>query len=263
MFIDSHCHLDMEDFDSDRDEVIARAESAGVRRMVSIGDASSPAIFQRSLDLVRAHPWIRTTVGIHPHNARLFDRSVAAFMTEASKDPAVIAWGEIGLDFHYNLSPPEDQRAAFEAQVRMANDRGLPVIVHSRESDDDLHSILSRHFRPGRLNGIMHCFTGDADLANRMVELGFMISFSGIVTFPKAEKIREAVASLPEEMILVETDSPYLAPVPHRGKRNEPSFVVRVAETVADIRKIDVARVATATAGNFQRMFPEVFHESG
>ena len=261
MLIDSHCHLDMEDFDSDREAVIGRAEGAGVRNMLSIADASSPAVFQRSLDLVRTHAGIRTTVGIHPHNARLFDDAAAAFMTEASNDPAVIAWGEIGLDFQYNLSPPQDQRAAFEAQVRMARDRALPVIVHSRESDEDLYSILSRTFRPGRLNGIMHCFTGDARLANRMVELGFMISFSGIVTFPKAEKIREAAATVPEEMILVETDSPYLAPVPHRGKRNEPAFVVRVAETVAKLRKIDLARVAGATTDNFARMFPEVFDE--
>lgn len=253
----------MSEFDPDRAAVIARARDAGVDFMLSIGDGSDAGLMARSLDLAHRCPWIRTTTGIHPHQASAFDRSVCQRMVETSRDAAVIAWGEIGLDYHYNLSPPASQREAFEEQVRVGMDRDLPLIVHCREAEDDTHRILSTHCRPARLNGIMHCFTGNMEFAERMVGIGFMISFSGIVTFPRSDAIRDAAAKLPEDKILVETDSPYLAPVPHRGKRNEPAFVGCTAEAVANLRGITASHLAAMTSRNFRTMFPQVtIHEN-
>ncbi len=253
----------MSEFDSDRDAVITRARDAGVDFLLSIGDGSDAGLMARSLELAHRYSWIRTTTGIHPHQASAFNRSVCQRMVETSRDAAVIAWGEIGLDYHYNYSPPTSQREAFEEQVRAGVDRGLPLIVHCREAEDDTYRILSTLCRPGRLNGIMHCFTGNMEFAERMVGIGFMISFSGIVTFPRSEPIRDAASKLPEDVILVETDSPYLAPVPHRGKRNEPAFVGCTAEAVAKLRGITASRLAEITTQNFRAMFPQVtIHEN-
>lgn len=260
MLIDSHCHLEMTEFDPDRADVIARARAAGVGFILSIGDGSDPQAMARSIELSETHEFIATSVGIHPHQASLFDEVRKPGLEEASRHDKVIGWGEVGLDYHYNLSPPEKQRIAFDEQVQMALDRGLPLIVHSRKADEDTRSILARHCPPGRLNGVMHCFTGGPDFALQMIELGFMISFSGIVTFPKAGEIRDAAQKVPQNMILVETDAPYLAPVPHRGKRNEPAFVVDTAGVVARIRGLDPERIADVTTANFRRLFTKAIH---
>lgn len=259
MLVDSHCHLEMPEFDSDRDAVIERASAGGIGFMLSIGDVSDPRAMETSLDLARRNPSrMATSVGVHPHQAKRYDMAMRARMIGLAELSQVVAWGEVGLDYHYKLSPPEQQRTAFEDQARLAVERGLPLVVHCREAEEDTFAILSAACPRGGLHGVMHCYTGNADFAERVVALGFMVSFSGIVTFPKAEQIREAAARVPADMILVETDSPYLAPVPHRGKRNEPFFLISTADAVARVRGITIERLADQTTENFFRLFSRI-----
>jgi len=255
MLVDSHCHIEMPEFDDDREAVIERARAAGVGFLLVIGDATNQESLAAGRVLAeRTH--IATTAGMHPHQARDWSDRTREFIASAVRDPRVAAIGEVGLDYHYDYSPRSDQRKAFEEQAQLAASMEIPLIVHCREAESDVHRVLARACRPGRLNGIMHCFTGNLEFARLMYELGFLISFSGIVTFPRAAAIQEAAADLPDDAILVETDAPYLAPVPHRGKRNEPAFVRYTAEALGRLRGRSADEIAALTTSNFFRLFP-------
>ncbi len=257
MLVDSHCHLEMPEFDSDRESTMVRARDAGVEFLLTIGDGGNPTAFETSLRLA-SQPGVATTIGLHPHQANRWSEDIRHFLIDASRDERVVAWGEIGLDYHYDFSPRDAQITAFESQVRLGFEHDLPLIIHCRKAEEDTERILAASYRPGRLNGIMHCFTGNIAFAKKMAALGFLISFSGIVTFPRAGDIREAAAKLPDDVILVETDSPYLAPVPHRGKRNEPAFVMHTATAVAGLRHTEPEEVTKMTSINFFRLFPSL-----
>ncbi len=223
-FPDSHAHLDMEEFDIDRDEVLLRARAAGVDRILCPIDATSERSRRITLGLTAAHDGIRAAAGVHPHQAKDWSPALADVVADLAGDPAVAAVGEIGLDYHYDFSTPAEQRRAFGDQLALADRLGLPVIVHSRLSGADIVSAVDGE-RFGR-GGILHCFTEDWAFASAMIERGFWISFSGILTFPKAGDLRQVAVRVPLDRLLVETDAPFLAPVPHRGrvKRNEPAF---------------------------------------
>lgn len=256
MLIDSHAHLEGKRFDADRADVLVRAREAGVGVMLTVGQVgASWDSMAASLALAEEYDAIVTSVGLHPHDARYFDDAVAERMAAAAGHPKVVAWGECGLDFHYDNSPRDQQRSAFRAQLDLARDAGLPVIVHSREAADETLAAL-RESRIGQARGgVFHCFSYDAGVGRQAVDLGFHVSFSGIVTFPGAPEVQRAAVELPLDRFLVETDCPFLAPIPHRGKRNEPAFVVDVARKIAELRGISVEDVAVATNANFERLF--------
>ena len=254
MLIDSHAHLDDPRFDTDRDAVLQRAWDAGVRRILTIGNGRGPDDMGCGIPIAAAHDWVWTSVGIHPHDAAKAEARHFDQMEHLAASPRVIAIGETGLDYHYDNSPRDVQREVFRQQLRVAKKLDLPVIVHTREADEDTEGIL-RDVSPPR--GIIHCFTSGPRLAEVAIELGFHISFSGIVTFPKADDLSKIAQSVPEDRLLVETDCPYLSPVPNRGKRNEPSFVVDTARFVAALRNVGEAEFAATTSGNFKRLFGE------
>lgn len=257
MLVDSHAHLEGKRFDADRDAAIERALAAGVDAILTVGQVGeSWESMEASLALAESLPFVWTSVGLHPHDAKHFDEAVGARMLDVARRPRVVAWGECGLDYYYDNSPREAQRAAFVAQCRLAREADLPVIVHSRDAADETLEILAGE----GVRGVFHCFSYDAAVARRAVEIGFMVSFSGIVTFPGAPEVREAAAAVPLDAILVETDCPFLAPVPHRGKRNEPAFVVETAAEVARLRGVSLDDVARATTDNFRRLFPKAGH---
>lgn len=257
MFIDSHAHIDGIEFDEDRSEVIDRARAAGVSAILNVGtgDPHSGA-FERAVKLGEKYDGMYTAIGVHPHDARLFDEEAARRMDKLfDSSKRIIAWGEIGLDFHYDNSPRDVQMDVFQQQLRLARQVQLPVIIHTREAETETIDILKSEWSDFGLLGVMHCFSGSTWLAQQAVELGFAISFSGIVTFKKAEELREIARTVPAEQLLIETDCPYLAPVPHRGKRNEPAFVVEVAKCIAELRGVDVKEIGALTTKNFQRIF--------
>jgi TatD DNase family protein len=256
MYIDSHAHIEMNDFDADREAVIQRAVGAGVEIIVCVGDGdvgsdSHDAAFR----LADEHPFIYTTVGVHPHEARLLDDELYAKLQDLSQHPKVIAWGEIGLDYHYDNSPRDVQREAFKRQLRMARERGLPISIHTRDAETDTLAILDEEWKDSGLGGVIHCFTGTRTFAEAAVERGFLISFSGVVTFKKSEDLRETARRLPGDKILIETDAPFLAPVPYRGRRNEPAYVVETARALGEIRGVEVEELGRATSQNFKRLF--------
>jgi TatD DNase family protein len=256
MFIDSHAHIESEDFDSDRAQMIARALDAGVEIIVAVGNGDiARDSHARAFQLAEQYPFIYTTVGVHPHEARLLNDALYAKLAELSAHPKVIAWGEIGLDYHYDNSPRDQQREAFRKQLRMARERNLPAVIHTREAEADTLAILDDEWRDSALPGIIHCFTGTRPFAEAAVARGFLISFSGVVTFKKSEDLRETARALPLDKILIETDCPFLAPVPYRGRRNEPAYVVEVARCIAIERGITVEEVGRATSDNFKRLF--------
>ena len=250
LWTDSHCHLAMKEFDSDRVEVEARALSAGVFRLVVVGtheeDWAACAQLAHRTDR-------RATAGLHPHEASKWDARCSAALLRALDDPAVAAVGEIGLDYHYDLAPRIVQRAAFEAQIAMAAERALPVVVHSREAFDDTMALLTP-FAPA-LKGVIHCFTYGPEEAKAFLGLGLHLSFSGIVTFPKAPLVREAALLTPLDRLLVETDAPYLAPAPHRGKRCEPAHAAVVGRYIAGLKGLGEAEAARVTSENAARLF--------
>ena len=252
MLSDSHAHLTLEHFDPDRDEVIARARAAGIERLVTvssfIGDAAACA------DLAALHDFIHFTAGVHPHEAKHWTPAVAADIRQAAGRPKAVAIGEIGLDYHYDFSPREDQRRAFRDQIHLAREVRLPIVIHTREAWDDTLSIL-RDERASEIGGVFHCFSGGPDEAARCLDLGFYLSFAGPLTFKNAGPLAEAAASAPLERILCETDSPYLTPHPFRGKRNEPARVVHVVERLAALKSLDPAQVGEATTRNMERAF--------
>ena len=253
--VDSHCHLAGEEFAADLDAVVARATGAGVDSALCILEAEEAAEVQRAPLLSAAWPSIRFAAAIHPHHAGRFSGRVEAGIAEVARvldATGACALGEIGLDYHYDFSPREIQQDVFRAQIRLAAERRLPVIIHTREATADTFDILEEE---GCRRGVFHCFTGDEAMAERALALGFHLSFAGIVTFPKAAALRAVAAATPMDRILCETDSPYLAPVPHRGKRNEPAFVARVVEAVAELRGCSVEAMAGQTSTNFIALF--------
>jgi TatD DNase family protein len=249
--VDSHCHLDDSKFDGDREETIARARAAGVETMMAIGTGSGPPDLEAGLRLAERHHFIYATVGVHPHDAAKAAAETWERLRGLARHAKVLAIGEIGLDYHYDFSPRDTQRAAFARQLEIAAEAAKPIVIHTREAWEDTLEILREHWRGA---GIMHCFTGDERQAEQALELGFHLSFGGVVTFPNAEAVRRAAAMTPPDRLLVETDCPYLAPVPHRGKRNEPAFMVETVRRLAEVRGQAVEELAALTTANFHKL---------
>lgn len=256
MYIDSHAHIEADAFDADREQAVERALASGVEIIVNIGngDLASDS-HSKALRVAEKYPFIYTTVGAHPHEARLWDDQLAARLAHLSEHPKVIAWGETGLDYHYDNSPREAQQSAFRKQLRMARERHLPAVIHTRDAEEDTLSILNQEWRGSGLPGIVHCFTGTRPFAEAAIELGFLISFSGVLTFKNAEDLRATAVALPPDSILIETDSPFLAPVPYRGRRNEPVYVIETARCLAGLRGITIEEAGRITSENFRRLF--------
>ena len=250
VFIDTHCHLEMDQFAGDRDEVIKRAFEAGLAALITI--ASDPASNERVLELVRAHKDIFCTVGVHPHEARLVDGDILADIRKLAADSNVVAIGETGLDYHYDNSPRELQREVFTEHLRIAQETGLPVVIHVREAEEDALKIMSEE---GVTNGVLHCFSGSPALLEYAVDKGLHMSIAGPVTFKKAVELKDAAARIPDDLLLLETDAPYLSPVPMRGKRNEPAYLLHTAREVADLRGVTLEDVARVTTLNARRLF--------
>ncbi len=257
ILVDSHCHIDGEQFDADRDEVVERAREAGVAAMLNIGTGDPHSDdFQRAVSLAEKYEGVYASVGVHPHDAKLYDDKAEAHLIELVKSSTkVIAWGEIGLDFYYDHSPRDVQIEVFRRQIRTARELGLPIIIHSRDADDETVEILTEECSWSGFRGIMHCFGGTPQMAEALMSLGFLISFAGNVTFKKAENLRDAARVVPLDKLLIETDCPFLTPVPFRGKRNEPSFVAHTAAFLADLYGIVVSELATRTTRNFLDLF--------
>jgi TatD DNase family protein len=257
--IDSHCHLADEVFAADLETVVARARQAGVERALTILAAGDDKEEAQAARLLSLWPDVRLAVGVHPHAANAFadapDDAAVRVRQQIARMPAARAVGEIGLDYHYDFAPPDVQQQVFGVQVSLACELDLPVVIHTREADDDTVRILSEQRESRRPRGVLHCFTGGPALARAGLELGFYISLSGIITFPKAADLRETVRAVPLDRVLIETDSPFLAPVPHRGKRNEPAYVERVAQTLAEMHGLSAEDVRRRTAANFHDLF--------
>jgi TatD DNase family protein len=252
--VDTHCHLDAPQFDEDRTAAIERAREAGVETLVAIGSGDGPPDLEAGLRQAREFASVYATVGVHPQNAAQAEEETWRRLPELARDPLVVAFGEIGLDYHDNFAPPEVQREVFVRQLGLAREAGLPVVIHSREAWQDTVSLIAAHWPADGPGGIFHCFSGGPAEAEDALELGFHLSFSGIVTFPKAVAVQEAARLTPGDRILVETDAPYLAPVPHRGKRNEPAHVVHTARRLAELRGVSCEEIAAQTTENWRRL---------
>jgi TatD DNase family protein len=265
MFIDSHCHLDGPRFDSDREQVIARARDAGVTNMLAVGTGDGPGTLDCAVKIAEQHEFVYATVGIHPHEAQQAKDSDFAQIEQLAHNPKVIAWGEIGLDYYYDHSPREIQQQVFIRQMELACAAKLPIVIHCRPSEksgdntvnawDDCLSLIEQQWRPSGLGGILHCFTSIWLHAKRALDMGFMISFAGNITFPKAQQIRDSAMQVPLDRMLIETDSPFLAPVPYRGKRNEPAFVKEVARQIGELRGVPTEEIGAQTSHNFRNFF--------
>jgi TatD DNase family protein len=275
MYVDSHAHLEGPKFEPDLEQVLQRARDAGIEAIVAIGNGRGPEDAGCALRLAEKYdartngdaalpgPRLYATTGIHPHEARLANEAAYARMESLARHPRVIAWGEIGLDYHYEHSPRAVQQEVFLRQLDLAKAARLPVVIHCRPSEGgggedawkDLLDLLRAHWAATALGGVLHCFTGQWHHARQALDMGFLLSFAGNVGYPKAEGIRECARQVPSHSFLIETDSPYLAPVPHRGKRNEPSFVVETARAIADLRGVMPAEVGRVTSENFYRFF--------
>ena len=252
MLIDSHCHLGMKNFDKDREAVIQRAQKDGIVHMISIGiDVGSS---QSAIDLARQYDFISATVGCHPHDADECSSLDLEKLTSMAVEPEVVAWGEIGLDYYRNYSKKENQRKIFQVQLELAQRAELPVIIHDRDAHKEVYAILEKMGK-GERKGIIHCFSGDRGLAEAFIALGYYISIPGTVTYKKAGQIKEVAATIPLDRMLVETDAPFLAPVPRRGKRNEPSYVAYTAREIARLRDIPFETVAEQTTRNARTIF--------
>ncbi len=250
--IDSHCHLDDDQFAADRDAVIERAQAAGVERMLAIGTGSGPPDLEAAVRLADAHPFIYATVGVHPHDAAKAGQETFEQLAVLLAHDKVVALGEIGLDYHYDFSPRDVQRQVFATQLQLAVKAGKPVVIHTREAWEDTLRMIDEN--PPPRAGIMHCFTGGEREAGQALERGFYLSFGGVITFPKADSVRAAARITPEDRLLVETDAPYLAPVPHRGKRNEPAFLVDTVRRLAEVRETTPDEIAASSVRNFTRL---------
>ena len=254
--VDSHCHLDFDGMDEQLPAVLARAEAAGVGLMVSI--SSRVHRFDRLLRIAEDNPSVFCTVGTHPHNAHEEPEVTAAQLAELARHPRCVGIGEVGLDYHYDFSPRAAQAEGFRVHIDAAIETGLPLVIHSREAEDDTMAILAAGQGRGSFTPLLHCFTSHRRLADFAVEMGGYVSFSGILTYKTAADLRETAAALPLDRILVETDSPYLAPVPYRGKPNEPAYLIKTLETLAEVRGLTPAEMARITSDNFFRLFAKV-----
>jgi TatD DNase family protein len=256
--IDSHCHLADDTFATDLDDVVRRARDAGLERAMVILEAGNVKEAAQARRLDALWPELRFSIGVHPHQAHQYaadpDRAAAVVREQWTTTPSARAVGEIGLDYHYDFSPRDVQQAVFRAQLRLARELDRPVVIHTREADDDTVAML-REEGGGQLRGVLHCFTGGAALADSGLDLGFYISLAGIITFPKAEELRQTVRRVPLDRLLTETDSPFLAPVPYRGKRNEPAHVARVVDALAALHRQPATDLARQTAANFHTLF--------
>jgi TatD DNase family protein len=252
--IDSHCHLDSAEFDDDREAVIERALAAGVEHMMAIGTGNGPPDLEAGVRLADRYPPFYATVGIHPHDAAKASPDDFKRLTDLLAHPKALAVGEIGLDYHYDFSPRDVQKSAFIQQMEIAAQAKKPIVIHTREAWDHTLALIERHWTPHGIGGIMHCFSGGPEEARRAIELGFYLSFGGIVTFPKALAVQEVAKSAPRDRILIETDAPYLAPVPKRGKRNEPALMVHTARKLAELRGESYEEIRAATTENFSRL---------
>ncbi|HEX7998148.1 MAG TPA: TatD family hydrolase [Pyrinomonadaceae bacterium] len=257
MFVDSHTHIDGVEYDADRDEVIERARAAGVVAILNVGTGDPHSgTLERAVSVAEKYEGVYAAVGVHPHDARLFDETAERRLNDIVRgSERVIAWGEIGLDYHYDHSPREVQREVFARQLRLAREARLPVIIHSRAADDETLAILRDEWKGAGFGGVMHCFGGSTAMAEGVLELGFTISFAGNVTFKKALNLREVAMLVPLERLFIETDCPFLTPVPFRGKRNEPARVVEVARFLAELRGLETEELGRLTAENFFRFF--------
>jgi TatD DNase family protein len=257
MFVDSHAHIDGEAYDADRDAVVERAREAGVRAILNVGTGEPRSgAFERAVRVAESYQNVYAAVGVHPHDAKLFDDEAAERLQSLARESSrVIAWGEIGLDYHYDHSPREVQRDVFRRQLGIARGMRLPVIIHSREADADMVYLLREEMKASGLRGIMHCFGGSQRMAEEVLELGFMISFAGNLTFKKAEDLRDVARRVPLDRLLVETDCPYLTPVPYRGQRNEPARVREVAEYLAGLHGLAAEEMGRTMTANFSRFF--------
>jgi len=257
MLVDSHCHLDFPDFDADRDAVVERAHAAGVGTMVTISTRVKK--FARLKAITDRYERIYCSVGTHPHNAHEELDVTADELARMADDPAVVAIGEAGLDYHYkDNAPPVAQREGFLRHIQAARMTQLPLVIHARDADADMAEILTEEMGKGAFPAILHCFSSGRELAMTGVALGLTVSFSGILTFKNSAEIREIAADIPLDRLLVETDAPYLAPPPHRGKRNEPSYVVETAKILAETRGVSAEEIASVTTDNFFKLFSKV-----
>ncbi len=254
--VDSHCHLDFPDFSEELDDIVARAEAVGVRQMVTI--CTRVKKFNQVLAVAERYPSIYCSVGTHPHNADEELDVTVEQLVEFTCHPKVVAIGEAGLDYHYDKAPREAQAQGFRNHIAAARETGLPLVIHARSADDDMIEILTEETAIGAFPAILHCFSSTRALAEAGVKLGLMVSFSGILTFKNSQEIRDIARDVPLDQLLVETDAPYLAPVPMRGKRNEPSFVVNTARVLAEVKGLDEAEIASITSKNFYRLFSKV-----
>jgi TatD DNase family protein len=256
-FTDSHAHLDDARFDADRVAVLERARAAGVERILTIAGGTQAEELSRAVRLAEAHPNLWAAVGLHPHEARHATEELLAALEAQAHSPRVLAWGEIGLDYQYDHSPRDAQQEAFRRQLHLARALRLPVVIHCRAAWDDCLRLLEVEWASSGLGGILHCFSGDAGVARCALDWGFLISFAGNVTFPRADNLRAAARETPLDRLLIETDCPYLAPQPMRGKRNEPAFVVETAAALARLRGMSGEELGARTTENFLRLFPQ------
>ena len=256
MLVDSHCHLDFPDFASELDAVVARARAAGIGRIVTISTRVKK--HAQVLAIAEKFPDVFCSVGTHPHNAQEESDITAQELVERAKHPKVVAIGEAGLDYHYDKSPRDLQAKSFREHIAAARTTGLPLVIHSRDCDADMARILEEETGRGPFPAVLHCFTGGRDLAFKAIQLGLYISFTGILTFKNSGELRDIAAALPAERVLVETDAPYLAPMPYRGKRNEPAYVVETAKVLAQACGVSAEAIARQTTDNFFRLFAKV-----
>jgi TatD DNase family protein len=252
--IDTHCHLADAKFRDDVEDVIARASAAGVAQMISVGAIGSIEKDRLTVEIAERHQNVFAVVGVHPHDAKDCTPDRIAQLRDLAASKKVVAIGESGLDFHYMHSPPDAQEASLRAHLALASELDLPIVIHCREAEGRLIEVVRETGIPPR-GGVIHCFTGDSNAAREFLALGFCISFSGIITFKNSAPIREAAAIVPDDRVMVETDSPYLAPEPHRGKRNEPAYVTRTLEMLANLRRVDAFTLGTQIVANAARMF--------
>jgi TatD DNase family protein len=256
--VDSHVHLDHEQFRGEVDALIGRAQEQGITRMLTIGTGDGPPKLDCAIEIAVQHPGVYATVGVHPHEASKASAATFDDLRALLREPCVLAVGEIGLDYHYDFSPREVQQQVFVEQLRIARAAGKPIIIHTREAWTDTVEVLRQEWQGP---GIMHCFTGDEAQAREALAMGFHLSFGGVVTFNKAESVRQAAGIVPDDRLLVETDAPYLAPIPHRGKRNEPAFMIETVRKLAAVRGVEPEQIAAMTTANFDRLFAGTLRE--